>query len=762
MTGLTDQFEEGQADRRHRIRRRSDARAAHILERITDEFSAFDRDWRFTYVNQAALNAARRVLGKALRREDVLGKNIWEMLPPHVGSVVYQKYHEAMREQTMVEFEAQSAATGRWVEVRLYPSDEGLSVYARDITERKRVEAQLAYHASLLDNIHDAVIATDAQLIITAWNKGAEQMYGWAAADARGRHIGDVVPAELSDQQRAEALRNLREERSHFRAETVTYRKDGAPVSVEGITIALRGEQQGSPLTGYVTIRRDITARKRAEEALRASRQRIDNVLASITDAFYTLDREWRYTYMNERAWRRFQVAKGTALTRDEILGTRTLWEIFPELVGSVYFQKYHEALREQTAVHFEARSVVADIWNEMHVYPSDEGLSVYIHDITERKRAEGQLRRSEAYLAEGQRLSHTGSWAWNVPGGDLFWSQEQFRMYGLDPARSVPSLKEAFQLIHPEDRRLVRRSMDAVVYGLIDGAWECRIITGDGIVKHVHTTAHPIVSDGTLIEVVGTTMDISERKQEEAARQELVRRLTNALEAERRRLSRELDDQFGQELSALQWRLEAMRQDHAGQRPLDDRNHRAAGDCEAPRCRGRLYCLAIATDGTRRFLGLAAALEHYLASWSAHCHINGQLHVRGIESNVLPDEIRTAFYRIVQEALTNVAKHSGATDVEISWRATRIASHSSSRITAADSTRRRSSHPGPGNSASSACVNARRCCAARWTLSRAMGARRSWRASRGRGSPTHPRSPHDSSHRPRRRSSDSSGRDSA
>jgi PAS domain-containing protein len=91
-----------------------------------------------------------------LTREDVLVKNAWEV----VGSTFYQKYHEATREQKTMEFEAYSPLSDRWIEVHAYPSEEGLSVYARDLTERKRAEEQLAYQAYLLENVHDAVLAT--------------------------------------------------------------------------------------------------------------------------------------------------------------------------------------------------------------------------------------------------------------------------------------------------------------------------------------------------------------------------------------------------------------------------------------------------------------------------------------------------------------------------------------------------------------------------------------------------------------------------
>ena len=145
---------------------------------------------------------------------------------------------------------------------------EVVCMVVRDITERKRTEEELRYHAYLLENLNDAVLATDEQLLITAWNKAAEKMYGWRADEVLGSHIWQVVPLEMTEDQREDALRELAET-GRFRIDVITYGKDGTPVWVEGITIALRDEQGEGEITGYVNIRRDITERKRTEEELR-------------------------------------------------------------------------------------------------------------------------------------------------------------------------------------------------------------------------------------------------------------------------------------------------------------------------------------------------------------------------------------------------------------------------------------------------------------------------------------------------------------
>jgi len=144
-------------------------------------------------------------------------------------------------------------------------------VSIHDITERKRVEEHVAYQAHLLANVNDAIIATDDRFIVTAWNRAAEEIHGWKAEEAIGRLVQEVIPSHLTAAQRTEALRTLAED-GRYRVEVDMVRKDGQNIYVEGTTVALRGED--GRITGYVSVNRDITERKRAEEALRRERDR--------------------------------------------------------------------------------------------------------------------------------------------------------------------------------------------------------------------------------------------------------------------------------------------------------------------------------------------------------------------------------------------------------------------------------------------------------------------------------------------------------
>src|SRR3977135_4035229 len=140
-----------------------------------------------------------------------------------------------------------------------------------------------------------------------------------------------------------------------------------------------------------------------------------------------------------------------------------------------------------------------------------------------ERDRAEESLRRSESYLAEAQRLTHTGSWVWRVAGRDaLYLSEEWYRLYGFDPEKGPPAWEERLQRVHPEDRAKWQGAIDRAVAERSHYEVEFRILLPDGTVKYLHTVGHPVVNpSGDLVEFVGSSTDITERKRaEESLRQ--------------------------------------------------------------------------------------------------------------------------------------------------------------------------------------------------------------------------------------------------
>src|SRR5215470_4371171 len=178
-----------------------------------------------------------------------------------------------------------------------------------------------------------------------------------------------------------------------------------------------------------------------------------------------------------------------------------------------------------------------------------------------ERKQAEQQLRRSEAFLAEGQRISHTGSWGWVLSSGRVTWSEEQYRMLGFEPGKAEPSVALFLTAVHPEDRARVQRDLEKAAQAKEAYAINYRVVLQDRSVRHVCSVGRPLATEaGEVDEYIGTSSDVTERVQAEAAllaRQEmldLAQKAARAVafewrfgagEAEKRR-SPELDAMYG------------------------------------------------------------------------------------------------------------------------------------------------------------------------------------------------------------------------
>jgi PAS domain S-box-containing protein len=140
------------------------------------------------------------------------------------------------------------------------------------------------------------------------------------------------------------------------------------------------------------------------------------------------------------------------------------------------------------------------------------------VTDVTAAKQAEEGLRRSESYLAEAQRLTHTGSWAWRIAGSAfLHLSEEWYRIYGFDPEKGPPAFEERLQRTHPEDRAKWQRAIDRAIAEKSDYDEEIRILLPGGTVKYIHIVGHPVLNaSGDLVQFVGSSMDISTSKRAE------------------------------------------------------------------------------------------------------------------------------------------------------------------------------------------------------------------------------------------------------
>jgi PAS domain S-box-containing protein len=235
---------------------------------------------------------------------------------------------------------------------------------------------------------------------------------------------------------------------------------------------------------------------------------RATDILESVSEAFFALDRDWRFTYLNRQA------EKLLRRSREELLG-RIVWEEFPESAGSVFDLEYRQALADGAPRVFEGFYPHFNAWFQVSAYPVADTLSVFFADITDRKRAEVELRESRQDLQLAQAVAQTGSWRLDVRHNELRWSDEAYRIFGIP--KGPPLTYETFlAVIHPADRDLVDQAWQSALRGKTYDI-EHRILVA-GAVKWVRERAMlEFDAAGVLMGGFGTVQDISERKEREA-----------------------------------------------------------------------------------------------------------------------------------------------------------------------------------------------------------------------------------------------------
>jgi PAS domain S-box-containing protein len=513
---------------------------------------------------------------------------------------------------------------------------------------------------------------------------------------------------------------------------------------------------------------------------------RVAHLLDAIGDLYFTLDRDWRFTYLNCHALARARKAAA------ELLG-RSIWEAYPEMLGTPLEAHYRRAMATGQTVRFEMPGLLSGRWFEVHACPSPEGLTVHSRDITEHRRAEQALRESEQRHRLLAELTSDYTFAGRVePDGRTVLESvsEGFRTVTGYAVEEVEARGGWPSLVHPDDLPAMQRVSSDMMPAGRRWTGEVRLVTKQGEVRWIRSSAWPILdpASGRPVGLLGAAQDITERKRAEEARREseerlqrffeaafeglvlhedgkildanapfaamfgyelsevigrdvldfatpqhrervrtairegreqpyeglalrkdgttfpvelrgknlradgrslrvtalrditkrkqaekqlrhyaerleaLSRRLLEVQEAERRHLARELHDEVGQSLTGLQLALKAGADLPPGQR--------AEGLARAQRLvaelMGQLRDLSQALRPTMLDdLGLLPALLWHFGRYTAQTAVRVAFEHHGLGGR-FPPAVETAAYRIVQEALTNVARHARAGEASV------------------------------------------------------------------------------------------------
>ena len=268
-----------------------------------------------------------------------------------------------------------------------------------------------------------------------------------------------------------------------------------------------------------VEVTRQNRALAREAEERHKANERTARILDSVTDGFHAVDRDWRFTYLNPQAERLI------SRSREEMLG-KNLWDEFPEAIDSTFGRQYRRAMSEGVAVSFVEFYPPLDAWLDVRVYPSEDGLSVFFQNVTDRKKEEDALRQSEEryrLLVEGAEM---GTWRMDVRTGETTFSRRMAEMHLFPQAVDGPEVTSPYDtimaMVHPEDFARVDAAIKRAIAETTVFEIEHRVVGRGGQMRWIEGHGRAYADeDGRPSRIEGVALDITERKRaEEALRQ--------------------------------------------------------------------------------------------------------------------------------------------------------------------------------------------------------------------------------------------------
>jgi PAS domain S-box-containing protein len=541
--------------------------------------------------------------------------------------------------------------------------------------ELKRSEGQIT---AIFNNAPDAIVVINSTGKIIKWNPEAERLFGWREPEVINKTLAEtIIPEELRETHQKGLQRFLHTGTSTILEKNIdlwALKKDGGQIDIAiRISPMIIGTQQF--FVGFI---RDISDRKIMEKKLRSFNEELvqqveektkelREILERVTDGFIALDKNLNYTYVNKK------IGEMTHRHPDSLIG-KNVWEVFPDAVHSSTYDAFNKAIREQVYISNIDYYEPLDLWQENHIYPSPQGISVFIRDITTQKRSERRLEASErrfrgmieqfpypvvTYRPNGDASSVNRAW-------EQMWlhSRDKLKEYNIrqDPQMALLGISDCIEKAFAGE------------LAISDPCFYDPGLTGhQSLPKWIVLTFYPLKSEeGDLLEVIAVLQDVTEtRKAEEKLKESFdsIRRLTNHLqnirEEERQHIAREIHDELGQLLTVLKMDVSLLRKKIG---PLSEEASSKLTDMLGVIDKTVKTVRRIASELRPTLLddlGLVAAMEWHLEEFEKRSGIQSRF-ISSIREEVIPQSYKIGLFRILQESLTNVARHSGATEVSV------------------------------------------------------------------------------------------------
>ena len=385
----------------------------------------------------------------------------------------------------------------------------GVYGIARDITLELKAQQDLQRSKEELENVmnssNDVICTVDENGVFQKVGAACEKVWGYTPDELIGMHYIDLVVSEdvAHTNQIANEVMNGKEV-TNF--ENRYIKKDQSFIHL------IWSARWDSTDKIMYSIARDATERKEAESKLKKSDQKIVNVLESITDGFYILDKNWTVTYWNREA------EKILLVNSSDIIG-RNIWETFTDISELRIYNEYKNVMTSRISASFEEFLPHLELWVEMNVYPFEDGISVYFKRINERKVAEENILIAKERYDWVAKATNDAIWDWNIKTNGLIWGDGFETLFGYDVKHIIVTLDSWAEHIHPDDLKRVSEKILACIHGSQDLQWEdeYKYVKADGSYAYVYDRGFVIRDEnGIATRMIGAMQDITERKHNE------------------------------------------------------------------------------------------------------------------------------------------------------------------------------------------------------------------------------------------------------
>jgi PAS domain S-box-containing protein len=388
--------------------------------------------------------------------------------------------------------------------------------FITDITERRKSEEILKRQAALLDVSYEAIFSWEFDGSILSWNQGAEKLYGFSKDEAVGNVSHELLKTEFPID--FKEFTDILMKNKMWTGELTHTTKDGQIIIIESHQQLI---QDRSNKNIVIETNRDITKRKKAENALKISQQRISDIIESINDYIYSVDRNWNFIYVNESS------AKDVGYKSSELVD-KNIWKAVPRLVGTRIEEEFRLAMDKREIRQFEWKTIYTDSYREFNVYPSVEGITVYGKDITKRKKAEKEIENENKRLETILETTPSAVIIIDAPNGNISYINKRAKelygvnITGLDLVEAIAKVKS--KRIDGTEYPIGEGPSARALKGQLVRNEEIMLEQPDGTVIPILCSAAPILNlEGKIIAAVAIFDDITEQKKEEKRKQELL-----------------------------------------------------------------------------------------------------------------------------------------------------------------------------------------------------------------------------------------------